>query len=107
VSGIIPPDHDTPPQDALGAGTGKRGFPRARKATGDAELGRKLRKCRLEGGQGLKQPARFAGVAASTLSDYEVGRSGPSVIALKRLADCYGVSVDWLLKHLSGRDAAA
>jgi hypothetical protein len=40
-------------------------------ATGDAELGHKLRKRRLEGDHGLKQPAHFAGIKPSTLSDYE------------------------------------
>lgn len=70
-------------------------------ATGDAELGHKLRKRRLEGDHGLKQPAHFAGIKPSTLSDYEKGRSTPGVVVLKKLADFYGVRVDWLLSHLS------
>jgi transcriptional regulator with XRE-family HTH domain len=76
-------------------------------ATGDAELGHKLRKRRLEGDHGLKQPAHFAGIKPSTLSDYEKGRSTPGVVVLKKLADFYGVRVDWLLSHLSWRDTAA
>ena len=76
-------------------------------ATGDAELGHKLRKRRLEGDHGLKQPAHFAGIKPSTLSDYETGRSTPGVVVLKKLADFYGVRVDWLLSHLSRRDTAA
>ena len=76
-------------------------------ATGDAELGHKLRKRRLEGDHGLKQPAHFAGIKPSTLSDYEKGRSTPGVVVLKKLADFYGVRVDWLLSHLSRRDTAA
>lgn len=76
-------------------------------ATGDAELGHKLRKRRLEGDHGLKQPAHFAGIKPSTLSDYEKGRSTPGVVVLKKLADFYGVRVDWLLSHLSRRDKAA
>lgn len=55
-------------------------------ATGDAELGHKLRKRRLEGDHGLKQPAHFAGIKPSTLSDYEKGRSTPGVVVLKKLA---------------------
>ena len=81
--------------------------PDVRRATGDELLGRKLRKCRLEGDHVLKQPARFAGVTASSLSDYEAGRSWPPAPVLKKLADFYGVSVDWLLRHISGRDTAA
>ena len=54
-------------------------------ATGDAELGHKLRKRRLEGDHGLKQPAHFAGIKPSTLSDYEKGRSTPGVVVLKKL----------------------
>jgi hypothetical protein len=74
VRPIIPADHATPPEATPGTGTGERGIPAVRRATGDAELGRKLRKCRLERGHYLKQPARFAGISQSTLSDYEAGR---------------------------------
>ena len=70
-------------------------------------LGHKLRKRRLEGDHGLKQPAHFAGIKPSTLSDYEKGRSTPGVVVLKKLADFYGVRVDRLLSHLSRRDTAA
>jgi Helix-turn-helix len=107
VSGIIPDDNGTLPQATPRTGTGSALSRPTTRGTGDVILGGKLRKCRLEGGHGLKQPAHFAGIKPSTLSDYEAGRSWPRAPVLMDLADFYGVSVDWLLRHLSRRGAAA
>ena len=52
MSGIIPPDHAIPPQDAPGSGTGKRHVPDARRATGDPRLGAMLKAMRRADGRG-------------------------------------------------------
>lgn len=48
---------------------------------------------------GLKQQevADRTGIHVITLSGYEVGRSEPNIEALVRLADVYGVSLDYLM----------
>ena len=44
-----------------------------------------------------KELADYLGVHQTTYSDYELGRLNVPVAALHRLADFYGVSVDYLL----------
>lgn len=69
-----------------------------------------LKEMRENDGRGLKQPARFAGVSVSTLSDYEAGRRMPSVPVLASLCRFYGVRSEDLIGHLAKpaeKDAAA
>ena len=107
MSGIIPPDRETPPQDATGIGTEERGFPDVRKATGDARLGAMLRDMRRDDGRGLKEAAHACGVSDSAMSAYEKGLVMPSVPVLARLSHYYGVSADALIRHLKDGNTAA
>ena len=43
--------------------------------------------------------AETTGIDQRTLSNYETGRTNPDSVALIRLADFFGVSVDALLMH--------
>ena len=67
---------------------------RAQRKKDVAERLKAVRKAR-----GLKQQevAEKTGLNVITLSGYEIGRNEPNVEALVRLADCYGVSLDYLM----------
>lgn len=41
--------------------------------------------------------AKATGIDQKTLSNYETGKTNPDSIALVRLADCFHVSIDYLL----------
>ena len=56
-----------------------------------------IRKLRTDGGYTQKQIAEILGVSQNTYSQYEIGVLNYPVDALTKLADFYGVSVDYLL----------
>jgi len=56
-----------------------------------------IRKLRTDMGYTQKQVAEILGVSQNTYSQYEIGVLNYPVDALVKLADFYGVSVDYLL----------
>jgi transcriptional regulator with XRE-family HTH domain len=60
-------------------------------------LGQRLRRLRLERGQGLREQAREIGMSASSLSALENNRGGVSLQRLQRLAEHYDVQITDLL----------
>lgn len=60
-------------------------------------LGIRLRKLREDRGLYIRQVADSLGVAVSTIAGYEKYDKNPNNKMLKKLADFYGVSVDYLL----------
>ena len=57
----------------------------------------KLKKAGNDTGFTQREVAKETGIPYSTLANYEVGRTQPDLETLGKLADFYGVSVDWLL----------
>lgn len=60
----------------------------------------RLREIRLNRSLTQKEVAESIGCTVGAYSKYETGDRDPSITTLKRLADFYGVSVDYLI----GRD---
>lgn len=58
----------------------------------------KLRELRKEKGISLKELGAEVGVAESTMSLYENGKRQPDYETLLKLAEYFGVSVDYLLR---------
>jgi len=56
-----------------------------------------LKMLRLQHGLTQQELAEQLGISAVTISGYELGRREPSIEILERIADCFGVSVDYLL----------
>ena len=56
-----------------------------------------IRNLRIDGGYTQKQIAQELGISQNTYSQYEIGVLNYPVDALIKLADFYGVSVDFLL----------
>lgn len=56
-----------------------------------------LKMLRLQHGLTQQELAEKLGISAVTISGYELGRREPSIEILERIADCFGVSVDYLL----------
>ena len=61
------------------------------------EFGQRLKAMREQKGIQQGQLAKAAGVSRQSMSSYESGRYSPDVIAVKRMAECLGCSVDYLL----------
>lgn len=59
----------------------------------------KLKELRIERGIQQKDLAATLGIGANTLSQYENGKREPDNKTLVKLADYFGVSVDYLLEH--------
>lgn len=57
----------------------------------------RFRDARIQSGKNLAEAAEELFVSKTTLSNWESGRRVPSVEAIEKLADLYGVSVDYLL----------
>ncbi|SHM96129.1 DNA-binding transcriptional regulator, XRE-family HTH domain [Anaerosporobacter mobilis DSM 15930] len=55
--------------------------------------------CKLRDLKGLKDSdvARISGITKSTFSDWKNGRSNPKNEKLKKIADCLGTTVDYLM----------
>ena len=56
-----------------------------------------IRSLRIDNGYTQKQIAAYLGISQNTYSQYEVGALNYPVETLIKLADFYGVSVDYLL----------
>ena len=56
-----------------------------------------IRSLRIDNGYTQKQIAEQLGVSQNTYSQYEIGVLNYPIEALEKLADFYGVSVDYLL----------
>lgn len=63
------------------------------------KLPENLLRLREQKGVYLKEVAPILGVSIGTMSNYEHGVHSPNPDALIRLADYYGVSVDYLVGH--------
>ena len=63
-----------------------------------------IRSLRIDGGYTQRQIAEVLGVSQNTYSQYEIGVVNYSVEALEKLADFYGVSVDYLLGRTNVKD---
>lgn len=59
---------------------------------------KRLRELREQAGLTLAQAAKKTGLRAQYLSNYELGKRSPDYTVLKRLADFYQVSTDYLLE---------
>lgn len=64
-----------------------------------SKLSNNLRHLRVEKGVYLKEVAPLLGVSVGTMSNYEKDIHEPPLDALAKLADYYGVSVDYLIGH--------
>lgn len=65
----------------------------------------RIRKLRKEKGYTMKQLGEAIGVAESTVSLYENGKREPDNETLKKLADIFNVSVDYLVERSNFRNA--
>lgn len=63
----------------------------------------RLKKLRTESGLTQQDVARLLGVERSTYVKYERGSSDPPTSTLIRLADYFGVSVDYIIGHDSSQ----
>lgn len=61
-----------------------------------------LRQARRDVGLTLEAVGEALGVVRQSVSRWEIGRNYPTADRLQKLADLYGVSVDWLLKGHHG-----
>lgn len=57
----------------------------------------KLKKARKDIGFTQIEVCKELNIPQSTLANYETGRTQPDLETLAKLADFYGVSIDWLL----------
>ena len=64
-----------------------------------SKLPETLKRLREQKGVYLKEVAPVLGVSVGSVSNYEHGVHAPDPDALMRLADYYGVSVDYLIGH--------
>ena len=66
-------------------------------------IGGKLKDLRKEKNESLEEVAQFIGSSKSLLSKYERGASEPGLRVLKKLADHFGVSLDYLFGFTDDR----
>lgn len=66
-------------------------------------LAQKLKQLRLQAGLTQEQLAARIGVSSRTIKHWEHGTRMPSAVYLLALADCFHVSVDWLLGRIDER----
>ena len=58
-------------------------------------VGQKLKTLRKGRGLTQEQAAEALGITRATVSNYEVGRRAPHISELKRIAEFYGVGLDY------------
>ena len=63
-----------------------------------------IRNLRVDGGYTQKQIAEYLGVCQNTYSQYEIGVLNYSVDVVMKMADFYGVSVDYLLGRTAKKE---
>lgn len=61
------------------------------------ELGNKLKKLRLQKKYSQEELAKILGINRGTYAQYEIDRRSPDYETLKKLADFYNVTIDYLL----------
>lgn len=66
----------------------------------DISLGERLRLLREEKDWTQKQAAKIFGITNGALSNYERNKRTPDVHTLKKFAEIYGTSVDYLLGYV-------
>lgn len=64
---------------------------------------KKLKAARIKTGFTQREVAKEIKINHSTIASYETGRTQPDYETLGKLADFYGVSVDWLLGTSGGK----
>ena len=60
---------------------------------------KKLKELRKKIGKTQEQIAEEIGIEKQTYQNYEIGKRKPNIEALKKLADYFKVSVDYLVEH--------
>ena len=63
----------------------------------------KIKKARKDMGYTQREVAKETKLPQSTIAKYETGKLEPSIETLGKLADFYGVSVDWLIGTKGGK----
>lgn len=63
----------------------------------------KIKKARTDMGYTQREVAKETKLPQSTIAKYETGKLEPSIETLGKLADFYGVSVDWLIGTKGGK----
>lgn len=64
----------------------------------ELDIGKKIRNSRKEAGITQEKAAELVGVSRQTISNWENEKSYPDIISVIKMSDCYGVSLDYLLK---------
>ena len=64
----------------------------------------RLKEVRLIEKKDVKEVSKFLGISEQAYYKYEVGKSEPSIEKLKKLADYYQVSLDYLVGRDFGND---
>ena len=64
---------------------------------------RNLRYLRRERDMTLRELSRALGIGKSTLNGYENAKNDPTLTMLKKIADYFGESVDWLVGYTNKR----
>lgn len=59
----------------------------------------RIKEARLAAGLTQTKLAEILGIAGNTLCQYETGTRAPSLETLKKLADYFNVTVDYLIGH--------
>ena len=62
------------------------------------DIGSKIKAARMEKKFTQEQVAEVLGVSRQTISNWENGKSYPDIISVIKMSECYGVSLDYLLK---------
>lgn len=62
-------------------------------------LGKKIKKLRNQKELSQRQLAKKLNIAPSTLAMYELDKREPDYVILKKIADFFAVSIDFLLSH--------
>lgn len=70
-------------------------------------LASNLRTCRVRAGKSLRTVGKEIGASAAVMSNWELDKSSPNVVWLRKLADYYGVDVgDLLDKNLAAQEGS-
>ena len=62
-------------------------------------IAEKVRRLRTKRGWDQRQLAKFVGTSHSRISNLESGKANPTLATLIRIADCFGVSLEYLVRE--------